>query len=57
MTDLNGLLIDNDREAIKHFSNMIKNGLGPDLIEIRLFGSKIKGLDSIYSDIDILNRY
>lgn len=54
MKKLNRLLSKKDQDAIADFSKMIKYNLGSKLVEIRLFGSKVKGMDSPYSDIDIL---
>lgn len=47
-------LSQNEISAIYEFSNRIKNILGADLLEIRLFGSKSKGTGASDSDIDIL---
>jgi len=44
----------NEQNAINEFSNKIKHALGPGLVEMRLFGSKIKENSDRYSDIDIL---
>ncbi len=44
----------NEQNAINEFSNKIKQTLGSGLLEIRLFGSKIKESSDHHSDIDIL---
>ncbi|MEK9150181.1 MAG: nucleotidyltransferase domain-containing protein [Candidatus Desantisbacteria bacterium] len=43
-----------DNEAIKEFIEKVKNKLKSNLITLRLFGSRVRGEDRLYSDIDIL---
>lgn len=54
MKKLNQFVSKKDQDAISNFSKMIRYNLGSKLVEIRLFGSKVKSMDSSYSDIDIL---
>ncbi len=43
-----------DKEAIKEFIEKVKESLKSNLITLYLFGSKVRGEDRFYSDIDIL---
>jgi len=52
MKDLR-LLKEKDRLAIQDFSQQVKNKLGKRVVAIKLFGSKLKGVDTLESDIDI----
>lgn len=52
MKDLR-LLKEKDRLAIQDFSQQVKKRLGKRVITIKLFGSKLKGIDTPESDIDI----
>ncbi|HLA37354.1 MAG TPA: nucleotidyltransferase domain-containing protein [Candidatus Brocadiales bacterium] len=52
MKDLR-LLKEKDRLAIQDFSQQVKNTLGKRVVAIKLFGSKLKGVDTLESDIDI----
>jgi uncharacterized protein len=51
---LRGSLLEKEHTAIGHFSRVLRKSLATNLVEIRLFGSKANGMDSHYSDIDIL---
>ena len=53
MVDLN-TLAHNDLSAIKDFSKQIKRLLKDKVVEVKLFGSKVKGTDEQGSDIDVL---
>lgn len=44
----------NEEGAIREFSLLLHKKIGADLVEIRVFGSKVRGEDSSESDIDIL---
>lgn len=43
----------NDRLAVEDFRRALRSALGPEVREIRLFGSKARGTDSPDSDIDV----
>lgn len=43
-----------DRQWITHFADHLRRMLGPQLRDLRLFGSKARGDDGEESDIDIL---
>ncbi len=53
MADLN-TLAQNDLSAVKEFSKEVKRSLKDKVVEIKLFGSKVKGTDDQGSDIDVL---
>lgn len=52
MKDLR-LLKEKDRLAIQDFSLQVKKRLGKRVVAVKLFGSKLKGIDTPESDIDI----
>lgn len=52
MKDLR-LLKEKDRLAVQDFYQQVKKRLGKEVISIKLFGSKLKGIDAPESDIDI----
>lgn len=43
-----------EKSALKHFKAGLKQALGAQLIELKLFGSKARGDDRPDSDIDVL---
>ena len=43
-----------EKSALKHFKAGLKQALGSQLIELKLFGSKARGDDQPGSDIDVL---
>ena len=43
-----------DAEALQEFLERLRQGLGINLIEVKLFGSKATGKDQRDSDIDVL---
>lgn len=47
-------LTPNEREAITEFVKILRQRFGPRIKEIILFGSKVRGNNKKYSDIDIL---
>ena len=44
----------NEKRAVKEFAKKLKNELGDNLLNIRLFGSKVRHVFTRDSDIDIL---
>ena len=42
-----------DAAAVREFARAVRAALGPTLVDLRLFGSKARGEDDPYSDIDI----
>lgn len=52
--DYEKYLSDNEKEGVKIFAGKVKQLLGPSLIELRIFGSKVRGDFDMESDIDIL---
>ncbi len=48
-----GRLKGNDRLAVEAFRHAVRSALGPELVELKLFGSKARGTDSPDSDIDV----
>jgi len=52
MTTLD-VLKGNDRLAVEAFRRAVRSALGPEVMEIKLFGSKARGTDSPDSDIDV----
>ncbi|MFH1859687.1 MAG: nucleotidyltransferase domain-containing protein [bacterium] len=44
----------NEEKAVKEFSLLLHKEIGTDMVEARMFGSKVRGEDSTESDIDIL---
>lgn len=49
-------LTDAERSAIEQFAALVRTALGENLIEMELFGSKVRGDFTGESDIDILIR-
>ncbi len=47
-------LTDKDADALREFVSAVRDALGPDLVELKLFGSKARGDDDPESDIDVL---
>jgi predicted nucleotidyltransferase len=47
-------LSEKDAGALREFVAAVRRALGPNLIELRLFGSKARGDDDPESDIDVL---
>ncbi|MFN3531175.1 MAG: nucleotidyltransferase domain-containing protein [Candidatus Brocadia sp.] len=47
-------LTPNEREAVIEFVTILRQRFGPRIKEIILFGSKVRGSNEKYSDIDIL---
>jgi len=47
-------LTTNERDAVSEFVKILRQRCGPIIKEIILFGSKVRGNDNKYSDIDIL---
>ncbi len=47
-------LTTSERQAVRAFAQKVKQFLGPSLVEMRLFGSKVRGDFDPESDIDIL---
>jgi predicted nucleotidyltransferase len=47
------LLKEKDRLAIQDFYRQVKKRLGRRVVAVKLFGSKLKGMDTPESDIDI----
>lgn len=43
-----------EKSALKNFKNLLKQILGKQLIELKLFGSKARGDDRPNSDMDVL---
>lgn len=43
-----------EKSALKNFKNFLKQILGAQLIELKLFGSKARGDDQPNSDLDVL---
>jgi predicted nucleotidyltransferase len=43
-----------DAAALKEFVERVRDALGNNLVEVRLFGSKATGEDQLESDIDVL---
>lgn len=52
--DYEKYLTDNEKEGVKTFVDKVKQLLGPSLIKLRIFGSKVRGDFDMESDIDIL---
>lgn len=48
------MVYDKDRIAIREFKKKVKKIFGSRIVELRLFGSKSRGEDTEFSDIDIL---
>lgn len=44
----------NEEKAIREFSSSLHKEIGTDLVEAKVFGSKVRGEDSFESDVDIL---
>jgi predicted nucleotidyltransferase len=44
----------NEEKALKEFSRLLRQKIGADLVEIKVFGSKVRGEDSPESDVDVL---
>lgn len=53
-SDLKSILSKTDYEAVSEFKKKLSEILGDSLLELKVFGSKITNLDSIYSDLDII---
>ncbi|NCO68878.1 MAG: hypothetical protein COZ31_01390 [Nitrospirae bacterium CG_4_10_14_3_um_filter_44_29] len=53
LTNIDGLTIE-ERKAIAEFAEHLKERFGNIITDIILFGSKVRGESSKYSDIDIL---
>lgn len=51
--ELRNFLLPHEESAVKGFHQRLKDLLGESLIEIRLFGSKVRGTDHPYSDVDV----
>ncbi|TDA69844.1 MAG: nucleotidyltransferase domain-containing protein [Clostridia bacterium] len=47
-------LSERESQAIKEFCRLVREKLGSDLKEVRLFGSKARGTSGPESDIDVL---
>jgi len=54
MRDLKAILSNTDYEAVVEFKRKLSSKLGDALIEIKIFGSKVKKQDNLYSDLDII---
>lgn len=48
------MVYDEDKIAIRKFKKKVKEIFGSRIVELRLFGSKSRGDDTEFSDIDIL---
>lgn len=48
------ILSSNDAEAVKQFISLLQSNLFDEIVQVRLFGSKIRGTDHNDSDIDVL---
>ncbi len=44
----------NEEKAVMELSQLLHKEIGTDLVEVKVFGSKVRGEDSPESDIDIL---
>jgi len=44
----------NDRSAVEAFRRKVRQTLGPEILSMKLFGSKVRGSDQPGSDIDVL---
>ncbi len=53
-SDLITLLSKVDYEAVIEFKKKLAGQLGDSLLDLKIFGSKVTKLDSIYSDLDII---
>jgi predicted nucleotidyltransferase len=47
-------LSEKDADALREFVAAVRDALGPNLVELRLFGSKARGDDAPDSDIDVM---
>ena len=47
-------LSEKDADALRAFVSAVRDALGPDLVELRLFGSKARGDDTPESDVDVM---
>ncbi len=45
---------EDEKKAVREFSLFLHQKIGTDLVEVKVFGSKVRGEDSPESDIDIL---
>lgn len=52
--ELKAVLSKTDYEAVVEFKRKLSSKLGDALIEIKIFGSKVKKQDNLYSDLDIM---
>jgi len=52
--ELKAVLSKADYEAVVEFKRKLSSELGDALIEIKIFGSKVKKQDNLYSDLDIM---
>ena len=52
--DLKSILSKTDYEAVVEFKRKLTGKLGDSLMELKVFGSKVNKLDSLYSDVDII---
>lgn len=53
MTAISSVLLKRERIAVLEFQKKLKEVFGPRLKEMRIFGSKVRGTDRLYSDIDV----
>lgn len=44
----------NEEKAVRELSLLLHKEIGRDLVEIKVFGSKVRGEDSPESDVDVL---
>ncbi len=54
MKQMKAALTSNDRAAVNEFKEILLNKLDSSLLEMKLFGSKVKGYSTPHSDLDIL---
>jgi uncharacterized protein len=52
--DLKSVLSKTDYEAVVEFKRKLAGQLGDALMELKVFGSKVKKKDTLYSDLDII---
>ena len=54
MSRLKSLLLPHEQKALELFHQDLKTTFGQRLQEVKLFGSKVRGTDHLYSDLDVL---